>query len=84
MNKSIKKQIREITNLVMDLNDLGLDLSLEVGKNVLTIFSFGKINDFYLEEKHIFLVGEYNESVLQKNIDKALKQLRLDVAVRKC
>ena len=84
MKKNIKKQIREITNLVMELNDLGLNLSLEVGKKVLTIFSFGETDSFYLEDTHIFLEGEYNESVLQKNIDKALKQLRLDVAVRKC
>lgn len=84
MNKGMRKQIREIVNLVMDLNDLGENLKVEVGNDNLSIINFKETGSkFNYIGRTIFFTGEYWEIHLQASIDAALLKLRKDLASRR-
>lgn len=84
MKKCMRKQIREIVNLVMELNDLGEDLKVSVGNDNLSIVNFnesGKNFDYIGE--NIYFTGEYWEPKLQNSINVTLLKLKEDLASRK-
>lgn len=84
MKKVMRKQIREIVNLVMELNDLGENLKVEVGNDNLSIVNFnGSGKDFNYIDRTIFFSGEYWENILQSSIDTVLLKLKKDLASRK-
>lgn len=79
----MRKQIREIVNLVMDLNDLGEDLKVEVRKDALSIVDFNLNGKAFNYLDTVYFTGEHWEPVLQSRIDAALLQLKQDLASRK-
>lgn len=85
MNKVMRKQIREIVNLVMDLNDLGAELQVKINNDALSIIDFNATGKgfYYLGNNDIYFTGECWEPILQSELDAALLKLKKDLASRK-